>query len=196
MTKTNPLSSEWKQIFSGKTCITTTEKTSKPSKRWRQLTISTNKSFQSNNTPFGDNIETFPDIECFLFHNINGVKDDTNWMQINKTMKELDVTCFGFSEINTIFRGSAFQKWNNITRKTFRQSRIIISESEIRYEMNYKPGGSLTAVVGKWQSRISERGTNTSGLGRWSYFRISSNKQNLIVVTAYKPIKTQGPHTA
>jgi hypothetical protein len=71
-------------------------------------------SFQAENTPFGDNIETFLDAECFLFHNINGI-----WVQINKTMQELDVTCFGFSEINTTFCGSSFQKWNNITRKTF-----------------------------------------------------------------------------
>jgi hypothetical protein len=73
---------------------------------------------------------------------------------------------------------------------------LITSESDIRYENDYKPGGTITAIVGKWQSRILENGTGPSGLGHWSYFRISSNKRNLIIVTAYKPLKTQGPHTA
>jgi hypothetical protein len=110
-------------------------------------------------------------------------------------MHELQVTGFGFTEINTTFRGASFQKWNSITRKTFQHSRMMISESDIIYEQPYKPGGTLTAVVGKWQSHISERGNDESGLGRWSYLRLSSNKRNLIVITAYKPIKTQGPYT-
>jgi hypothetical protein len=194
-TKMNKISSEWATIFSGRRSGTTmTSRLRTQPKRWNQSTISTTMSFQAENTPFGDNIETFLDAECFLFHNINGIKDGTNWVQINKTMQELDITCFGFSEINTTFRGSAYQKWNNsITRETFRRSKVITSESDIRYEHEYKPGGTLTAIIGKWQSRISEKGTDPSGLGRWSYFRISSNKRNLIVVTAYKPLKTQGP---
>jgi hypothetical protein len=73
---------------------------------------------------------------------------------------------------------------------------MISSESDITYDNAYKPGGTLTAIVGKWQARISAKGTDTSGLGRWSYCIISSNKKNLVIVTAYKPIKTQGPHTA
>jgi hypothetical protein len=112
--KTNKLPSEWAKIFSGCQSGTTMTTPRTQTKRWNQSTISTTMSFQAENTPFGDNIETFLDAECFLFHNINGI-----WVQINKTMQELDVTCFGFSEINTTFCGSSFQKWNNITRKTF-----------------------------------------------------------------------------
>jgi hypothetical protein len=111
-------------------------------------------------------------------------------------MQELDATGFGFSEINTTFRGQHYQKWNNITRKIFRHSKLIPSESDIQYNQTYKPGGTLTAIVGKWQSRITEKGSDASGLGRWSYCILSSHKRNLAIITAYKPIKTQGPHTA
>jgi hypothetical protein len=194
--KSTKLTSTWQKIFSSDRPATISKTSSAPIKRWNQSTIQAGNSFQSENTPFGDNIEQFQDKECFLFHNINGVKDETNWTQINRTMQELDITCFGFSEINTTFRGTSFLKWNNITRKTFRQSRMITSESDIRFETNYKPGGTLTAIVGKWQSRISGKGTDPSGLGRWSYFRISSNKKNPIIVMAYKPLKMQGPHMA
>jgi hypothetical protein len=155
----------------------------------------TPNSYQQDNTPFGDNIEHNSDYEC-LFHNINGIKDDANWTQINETMRELQVTGFGFAEINATCRGSALQKWNNITRKTFKHSRTSTSESDIVYDNPYKPGGTLTTIVGKWQSRVSERGSDASGLGRWSYIRLSSNKKNIMIVTAYKPLKTQGPCTS
>jgi hypothetical protein len=90
----------------------------------------TPNSYQQDNTPFGDNIKHNSDYECFLFHNINGIKDDANWTQINKTMRELQVTGFGFAEINATCRGSALQKWNNITRKTFKHSQTSTSESD------------------------------------------------------------------
>jgi hypothetical protein len=108
-------------------------------------------------------------------------------------MQELKVTGFGMSETNTTFWGPQFQKLNNITHKIFKHSRMVTSESNISYKHNYKPGGTLTMIVGKWQSRISERASDTSGLGWWSYFRISSNKTSIVIITAYKPLKTQGP---
>jgi hypothetical protein len=43
-----------------------------------QTRIHTQNSYQPDNTPFGDNIEHNDDIACFLFHNINGVKDEAN----------------------------------------------------------------------------------------------------------------------
>jgi hypothetical protein len=100
-------------------------------------------------------------------------------------MAELNITCFGLVEINTTLRGLAFTKWNNITRKTFRHSKCSSSESDIKLNNDYKPGGTLMTVVGKWQACISDKGSNPTGLGRWNYLKISSNLQNLMVVTAY-----------
>jgi hypothetical protein len=50
--------------------------------------------------------------------------------------------------------------------------------------------------VDKWQARMTETGTDERGLGRWSYVILSSNKQKLAIITAYKPCKTTGPNTA
>jgi hypothetical protein len=85
----------------------------------QQTKIPNLKNFQSNNFPFGDDINSFSEVEGFLFHNINGIKDESNWTQINLTMAELNITCFGLVEINTTLRGLTFSKWNDITRKTF-----------------------------------------------------------------------------
>jgi hypothetical protein len=54
----------------------------------------------TNNLPFGDNIQEPYDSETILFHNINGLKDKTNSFQILMTMYELKVNIFGFNETN------------------------------------------------------------------------------------------------
>jgi hypothetical protein len=136
------------------------------------------------------------EYEGILFHNINGIKDAHNWYQINTTMKELNMACYGFAEINTSMKGYLFHKWNDITRKTFRVSRAIASESDVPTETEYKPGGTITVMVDKWQARITKMGSDERGLGQWTYIIISSNKHKLVIMTAYKPCKTTGPNTA
>jgi hypothetical protein len=82
-----------------------------------------------------------------------------------------------------------------ITRKFFQHSKVTSSESDIPMD-NYKPGGTMTNITGKWQSRVSAKGSDESGLGRWSYFKISSNKHSIIIITAYRPCVSQGPSMA
>jgi hypothetical protein len=196
--KTTTLNQDWKIFFEAATASkpkpSALQKTDNK-KQFHQEKIFNPESFQKDNLPFGDSIHNDDDIEGFLFHNINGIKDESNWTQINLTMLELNISCFGFVEINTTLRGISFSKWNEITRKTFKYSRTSSSESDINFKNQYKPGGTLTTVVGNWQSRVTEKGQDPSGLGRWSYVKLSSNKQNLMVVTAYRPCKTMGPTT-
>jgi hypothetical protein len=109
-------------------------------------------------------------------------------------MKELRVDIFGFVEINRTLEQGIKQKWEQTTRKLFLHSRTIHSESDITAE-HYKPGGTLTTITGKWQARISEKGYDSSGMGRWSFFRISSNKKSLVIITAYKPCVSTSPST-
>jgi hypothetical protein len=141
------LSHKWAEIFST-TGATNKTNTSTPIKQWKRSTtpsgkehdhtstfdgiqtrIYTPNSFQPDNTPFGDNIEYNADSACFLFHNINGVKDEANWAQINTTMHELQVTGFGFAETNTTCRGRHYDKWHSITRKIFKTSRTSTLEA-------------------------------------------------------------------
>jgi hypothetical protein len=124
---------------------------------FHQTKIFNPDSFQNDNIPFGDNIHCENEIEGFLFHNIKGIKDEFNWMQINLTMLELNITCFGLVEINTTLQGIAFSKWNEITRKSFKYSRSSSSESDITFNNQYIPGGTLTTVIGSWQSQITKK---------------------------------------
>jgi exonuclease III len=150
---------------------------------------------QTTNLPIGDDINEQTNIKTILFHNINGIKEEENWFQILMSMNELKADIFGFAEINQTMNHGIKQKWEGVTRKFFTYSRMIHSESDIPTE-NYKPGGTMTTVTGKWQAQISDKGSDDSGLGRWSFVKISSNKQSLVIVTAYRPCVSQGPTTA
>jgi hypothetical protein len=148
------------------------------------------------NLPFGDDIQEPHDGETIIFHNINGMKDITNWFQILTTMKELSADIFGFAETNQqMDRGEKF-KWMEMTRKHFYYSRAMYSESKIQFKQSYKPGGTFTTITGKWQSRVSDQGQDPRGLGRWSYIQISSKRKSMIIVTAYRPCISNGPTTA
>jgi hypothetical protein len=160
-----------------------------PARNYTQVKL---KVMDIENLSFGDDINTPSDSVKILFHNINGIKDEANWYQIITTMMELQVDIFGFAEINrTLDHGKKF-KWTDITRKYFYYNRSVHSESRIKMEL-YKPGGTITTVTGKWQSRITEMGQDKRGLGRWNFIKISSNKKQIIIITAYHPCVTQGP---
>jgi hypothetical protein len=149
------------------------------------------------NEPYGDDIDSISDDdEIILFHNINGMKDHTNWYQIITTMQELNISIFGFTEINRSLTRGYSNEWRNIIRKVFYYSRSVHSESNIHLESNYKPGGTMTTVTGKWLSRISLQEHDPKGLGRWSFVKISSKKSSMVIITAYRPCATQGPQTA
>jgi hypothetical protein len=87
-------------------------------------------------------------------------------------------------------------RWTGTIRKQFYLSRTIHSESSVKFDTEYKPGGTMTTVTGKWQAQISEMGQDQRKLGRWSYVKISSKRENIIIITAYRPCKTNGPMTA
>jgi hypothetical protein len=55
---------------------------------------------------------------------------------------------------------------------------MITSESDFKTGTKYKPGGTMTMIIGKWHARVIETGTDPTGLGRWSFIIISSNKKS------------------
>jgi hypothetical protein len=53
----------------------------------------------------------------------------------------------------------------------------------------------MTTITGKWQAQVSEKGSDDTGLGWWSYFKVSRNRKAIIIITAYRPCASQGPST-
>jgi hypothetical protein len=98
------LNQDWKNFFQvsmEKKSITSNSSATGNKATLVQTKIFNPESFQKDNLPFGDNVHHDNEIKGFLFHNINGIKDEYNWTQINLTMAELNISCFGLAEINT-----------------------------------------------------------------------------------------------
>jgi hypothetical protein len=186
--KIKTMTQRWADIFKKES---SRGRETKDTQKFHQIKL---KPMETSNLPVGDKIHEETDLETILFHNINEIKDETNWYQILMTMKELRADIFGFTEINRTMERGIKQKWEQTTRKLFQHSRTINSKSKIPAE-HYKPGGTLMMITGKWQARISKKGSDDSGLGRWSYFKISSNKQSLVIITVYRPCVSSGPST-
>jgi exonuclease III len=177
-----------KEAYSNATKMNTCKDTNK----FHQIKLNP---MQTTNLPIGDDINERMNSDTILFHNINGIKEDSNWFQILMTMNELKANIFGFAEINRTLNHGTKQKWEGVTRKIFTHSHMIHSESDIPAD-NYKPGGTMITVTGKWQAQISDRGCDDTGLGRWRFVKISSNKHSIVIITAYRPCVSQGPSTA
>jgi hypothetical protein len=99
--KSKGLSTAWEMIFRKQQDKHTNQQRIATNNMIRQshtqTTIQNQTTNYWNNLNFGHSIEQDSEFEGFLFHNINGLKDEHNWMQINITMQDLNVTCFGFS---------------------------------------------------------------------------------------------------
>jgi hypothetical protein len=167
-------------------------------KKDRQKWFTQSKIIPSNatNLPFGDDIQENTEGETIIFHNINGMKDSTNWFQIMRTMKEINADVFGFAEINQQLNHGNKIKWYDTIRKHFYYSRSIHSESNIRTDTTYKPGGTITTITGKWQARVSETGVDRRSLVRWLFLKLTSKKKSLVIITAYRPCISNGPTTS
>lgn len=124
------------------------------------------------------------------------MKDTSNWFQILLTMRELNVNIFGFAEIIQQMNRGGKYKWTDIIRWHYYYSLTVRSESKIITDTNYKPGGTISTITGKWQARVSKLGQDPRGFGRWSFIKISSKKKSIIIITAYRPCTSQGPSTS
>jgi hypothetical protein len=67
-------------------------------------------------------------------------------------MKENHVDIFGFAEINKSMDSVSKSKWQSVIRKQYYLSRTTHSESTIKVGTDYKPGGTMTTITGKWQA--------------------------------------------
>jgi hypothetical protein len=55
---------------------------------------------------------------------------------------------------------------------------------------DYMTGGTLTAMVNKWSSRVFKKDADPSGMGRWSYQTLVG-KQNtkVTIITGYQCVR-------
>jgi hypothetical protein len=71
--------------------------------------------------------------------------------------------------------------------KTFGSTKIAYSTSDEHVEESYyKPGGTVTAALGHWASRVLPSGKDPTGCGRWSYICLGKNDKKFAILTFYR----------
>jgi hypothetical protein len=53
-------------------------------------------------------------------------------------------------------------------------------------ESHYKPGGTVTAALGHWASRVLRSGKYPTGCGRWSYICLGKKDKKFAIITVYR----------
>jgi hypothetical protein len=128
-------------------------------------------------------------------------KGTSKWNDINDTMATHNVAIFGLAETNI--------EWNKYqtkaimqatTRKHFDHSIMMTSTTTMKFDDDYKPGGTCTVITNNWTVRSLQQIEDTTGQGRWSGTIIRGHWFNIAIITAYRvtqsAIKQAGPTTA
>jgi hypothetical protein len=61
----------------------------------------------------------------------------------------------------------------------------ITSDEQVE-ESHYKPGGTVTAALGHWASRVLRSGKYPTGCGRWSLIWIGKKDKRFAIITVYR----------
>jgi len=85
--------------------------------------------------------------------------------------------------------------------KIWQFSSLAQSQVGENFSLGHQPGGALTAVVDRWTSRVTAKGQDPFGLGRWSYITLRGKHDTLItIISAYhvcqKAATSSGPKMA
>ena len=124
---------------------------------------------------WGHSLESNPDkhVLCIVTKNVNTMTDSydaTHWHAAATALTELQAGMFCFQETNTEWT----LHWKNKISQVFQKSqwghcRFEASSSAEVSQSNYQPGGTAIGTLGKWTRRCISTGTDSLGLGHWSY---------------------------
>jgi hypothetical protein len=154
-----------------------------------------------NNVPFGDQLSSQkpPDTIKIFLKNINGIKSYNSWASLIEACYHLhsnSVDFIGITDPNINWN----EKLRSDTRQKFQQhyqsALLSTSSSTDPTKANYQPGGTATIITNRYTGRAVKPIVDLSGMGRWSGYQLKRNTNtNLNIITAYRPIVTQGIHT-
>eukprot|EP00978_Attheya_sp_CCMP212_P000995 scaffold2061_cov62-Attheya_sp.AAC.4 len=133
---------------------------------------------QRENSPlFGDTHTTKDDQhDRWYLQNVNGISSEFDWMEWKQqmvTLKESKVDRFSFTKMNLTWNPEQVKTSRNLGNEWFKQFRLQTSSSnDPTSRKYYQPGGTCSGVTNKLTGRITNQGSDPSGLGRWMYFKL------------------------
>lgn len=152
-------------------------------------------STQRENVPdvWGHAMETIDPHSTFrvLLQNPNGIRPDRNNMEFLLSLQETHdkgIALAGLPETN--FNWNDYrnrQHFQDSLRRLWEHSTFATSASSEPFASNYQPGGTCTMVLGSWTNRMIDRGSDPSGLGRWSWVTLRGKSSiKITFITCYR----------
>lgn len=146
----------------------------------------------------GDDIHIPPKDKStrIYFQNINGARTygqwDT-WHRSIRKLKKFHINICGIAETNIEWNQKSKEKAKSYIRQTFNINQFTTSNSTDSGTTDYQPGGTALIITDNWTGSIKNNITDTSGIGRWSGFRIQGkNNTHISIFCGYHPTKGTG----
>ena len=168
-----------------------------------RIPVEYTKNADSASIPWGDIPTLKNDDSCrIIMQNVNGLGGSYNSKSI-ALAAEADAICgdiIGLIETNTHWQfGDIKATTKKSWQKYFDQTKIATSSSDVHFDSQYQPGGTMMVVGSPWASR-TKTSSDESGLGRWTEAEImGKNNTAVSVITVYavgkNKIGTCGPQT-
>jgi ribonuclease HI len=152
---------------------------------------------------WGDKVKNIPpsDSKTFrlLSHNVNGITrqgpNDRTREILHGVHATFQASAISFTETNVDWSHlSCSTAWTQTTRSLWPHTRSATSNAPNILRTNtYQPGGTCTAILGKWATRVTDSGSDRL-LGRFSWITLEGKQDSrLTIITGYRV--GNGSHT-
>jgi hypothetical protein len=105
--------------------------------------------------------------------NKNGIKPyryDKGMISMSSNLRGLQAGSVSIIEFKAEWKEYEWRENTYQTlQKKFEDAWVEYSTSRTKFEVRYKPVGTITAALGNWSHRIVSSGSDDTGCGSWSY---------------------------
>ncbi len=124
---------------------------------------------------------------------LSAADDFTDWRGAAQACADYAVTVACFQETNLQWSPPLFQRVQQIFHNLpEHQAKLATSNSIEVTPSNYPPGGTYTAVLGRWTSHAHTTAQDHYGMGRWSSIEFEGkNACQIVIVTGYRSCNQQ-----
>jgi len=139
--------------------------------------------------PTLNNIETANRLHI-ISCNINSISNphqQLSWQAITQAALDIEANIICLQKMSTNWTMPILWMTGQIINKSeYKAHWISVSAGKAAQDSNFLPGGTLTVALGQWTAWLSGTGSDSHGLGRWSYITLQgSNNISYFIVSSY-----------
>jgi len=167
----------------------------------QQSTIQQLLTFDSSNSHWGDIPSLDPNNFRIVVKNVNSLsiaEDYYQWHGAIQAVLQLDAHLICFQETNLRWTQPISNHIYRLFQRAFQHTKIATSCSSDntarskKKNRHYLPGGTFTASLGRYSSRVIRSGSDETGLGRWTFMEmVGRHDRRLIFLNGYRVGRNQ-----